>query len=81
MTGFLSDEDVDNTELGSMIRRLSSSRRQTSVFESPDLMVTTGWFVYDVPLPPRLCSRREECSESESGRGDSGFVVEDAGGI
>lgn len=32
-------------------------------------------------LHPRLCSLREECSELESRGGDSGFVIEDVGGI
>ena len=78
---FSSDGDVDDTEVESMQMGLSSSRRQASIFELPDLMATTKWFVYDVPHSPPLRSHREECSESEFEGGDFGPAVVDASSI
>lgn len=72
VTAFSSDGDMDHTELGSVIRGLSRSRRHVSVFKSLDLMMTIRWFIYDVPPPLRLRSRHKERSESKS---EGGILV------
>ena len=72
--------DIEGSELDAVIRAVPESRRQGTLFESPDLMARTGWFVPsdDAPLCPDLDAGVPEDPESEAG--GSSAPSPDAGG-
>ena len=61
--------DIEGFELDAVIRAVPESRRQGSLFESPDLMARTGWFASgdDAPPCPGLGVEVMEDPESEAG--------------
>ena len=44
---FPADYGIESSELALVVGSIPDSRRQGSLFESPDLMATTGWFMPD----------------------------------
>ena len=61
--------DIEGSELDAVIRAVPESRRQGTLFESPDLMARTGWFVPsdDVPSCPGPDAGATGDPESEAG--------------
>ena len=78
---FPADHGIESSELALVIGAVSDSRRLGSLFESLDLMATTGWFVPDSEVP--RCSPRgnEILSGHEPEAGGSSALPPNAGGI
>ena len=68
MADFTADRGIESSELALVIGAVPDSRRQGLLFESPDLMVTTGWFVPgdEAPQYPGLGAEVVEDPESEA---------------
>ena len=73
-------DDVDNSELALVVRVIPDSGRQGSIFKSPNLMATTGWFVNTGPMSRWFSPHEEAPSESESEAEDSTAPSRGAGG-
>ena len=65
-TDFPSVGDAEDSELVAVIKAILDVRRQGSLFESPDLMARTGWFVPGDEAPPHSGLGTED-PESEAG--------------
>ena len=77
---FPSVGDAEDSELVAVIKAIPDSRWQGSLFESPDLMATTGWFVPEDEAPRRPCPGSEAVEDPESEAGGSSVPLPDAGG-
>ena len=77
---FPSVGDAEDSKLVAVIKAIPDSRRQGSLFESPDLMATTGWFVPEDKAPRRPTPSTEAMENPESEAGGSSTPLPDAGG-
>ena len=77
---FPADYGIESFELALVIGAVPDSRRQGSLFESPDLMATIGWFIPDSEAPRYPSWGDEILSGLEPEAGGSSALPPDAGG-